>query len=169
MGIAYFAPLVFTLGFYMLTNQLYFGSAMPVSGKIKRWWGTLKYTVYGKPPKNIPEFLEEFFSSSDSVGPWSIVMSPLQDISSWLRGLESGSKIIWGVVFFAFMILLIFALIRNRGFVAAAFWRGNLIPLLRSCQLPLSFVTNGQNVPDDIEPADRRRLTRAMLNLQQQP
>lgn len=46
---------------------------------------------------------------------------------------------------------------------------GNLIPLLRSCRLPLSYVTNGQNVPDDIEPADRRRLTRAMLNLEQQP
>ncbi len=46
---------------------------------------------------------------------------------------------------------------------------GNLLPLLRSCQLPLSYVTNGQNVPDDIEPADRRRLTRTMLNLEQQP
>jgi len=46
---------------------------------------------------------------------------------------------------------------------------GNLIPLLRSCQLPLSYVTNGQNVPDDIEPAERRRLTRAMLSLERQP
>ncbi len=46
---------------------------------------------------------------------------------------------------------------------------GNLIPLLRSCGLPLSYVTNGQNVPDDIEPADRRRLTRTMLSWEQQP
>ncbi len=46
---------------------------------------------------------------------------------------------------------------------------GNLVPLLRSCHLPLSYVTNGQNVPDDIEPADRRRLTRTILDLQQQP
>ncbi len=46
---------------------------------------------------------------------------------------------------------------------------GNVIPLLRSCRLPLSYVTNGQNVPDDIEPADRRRLTRAMLGWEQQP
>ncbi|MHB0955750.1 MAG: flagellar biosynthesis protein FlhF [Pirellulaceae bacterium] len=42
---------------------------------------------------------------------------------------------------------------------------GNLVPLLRSCHLPLSYVTNGQNVPDDIEPADRRRLTRNILGL----
>lgn len=42
---------------------------------------------------------------------------------------------------------------------------GNLIPLLRSCRLPLSYVTNGQNVPDDIEAADRRRLTRGVLGM----
>lgn len=44
---------------------------------------------------------------------------------------------------------------------------GNLIPLARSCRLPLSYLTNGQNVPDDIEAADRRRLTRAMLGVDQ--
>lgn len=43
---------------------------------------------------------------------------------------------------------------------------GNLVPLLRDCQLPLSYVTNGQNVPDDIEPADRRRITRMVLGLE---
>ena len=38
-----------------------------------------------------------------------------------------------------------------------------LVPLLRSCKLPLSYVTNGQNVPDDIEPADSQKLTRLVL------
>lgn len=40
---------------------------------------------------------------------------------------------------------------------------GNLLPLLRSCNLPLSYLTNGQNVPDDIEPADPRKLARMLL------
>lgn len=40
---------------------------------------------------------------------------------------------------------------------------GNLIPLLRSSRLPLSYVTNGQNVPDDIDQADCRKLARAVL------
>jgi flagellar biosynthesis protein FlhF len=43
---------------------------------------------------------------------------------------------------------------------------GNLLPLLRSCKLPLSFLTNGQNVPDDIIPADRRRLARSILGME---
>ncbi len=43
---------------------------------------------------------------------------------------------------------------------------GNLPPLLRSSKLPISYVTNGQNVPDDIEPADSRRIARAVLGME---
>ena len=42
---------------------------------------------------------------------------------------------------------------------------GNLLPLLRGSQLPLSYLTNGQNVPDDIEVAVSRRLAQAVLGL----
>jgi flagellar biosynthesis protein FlhF len=42
---------------------------------------------------------------------------------------------------------------------------GNLLPLVRSSRLPLSYVTNGQNVPDDIQPADSKRLARMMLGM----
>jgi flagellar biosynthesis protein FlhF len=42
---------------------------------------------------------------------------------------------------------------------------GSIIPLLRSCHLPLSYVTHGQNVPDDIAAADSRRLTRSILGI----
>jgi len=42
---------------------------------------------------------------------------------------------------------------------------GNLLPMLRASKLPLSYLTHGQNVPEDIEPAERRRLARAMLGL----
>lgn len=42
---------------------------------------------------------------------------------------------------------------------------GNLLPVLRSSKLPLSYLTNGQNVPDDIETADARRLGRLILGM----
>jgi flagellar biosynthesis protein FlhF len=44
---------------------------------------------------------------------------------------------------------------------------GNLLPLVASCRLPLSYVTNGQNVPDDIAAADSGRLARCVLRLDQ--
>lgn len=42
---------------------------------------------------------------------------------------------------------------------------GHLLPLLRTAGLPLSYVTNGQNVPDDIAPADAGRLARQLVGL----
>ena len=40
---------------------------------------------------------------------------------------------------------------------------GALLPLLRTSRLPLSYVTDGQNVPDDIEVADPVRLAQQIL------
>lgn len=46
---------------------------------------------------------------------------------------------------------------------------GNVFPVLRSSKLPLSYVTNGQNVPDDIETADAHRLARLILAMEPAP
>jgi len=43
---------------------------------------------------------------------------------------------------------------------------GNLLPVLRSGRLPLSYLTNGQNVPDDIIVADDHRLARLSLGME---
>jgi len=43
---------------------------------------------------------------------------------------------------------------------------GHILPVLRSSGLRLSYLTNGQNVPDDIETADSARLARMILEAQ---
>jgi flagellar biosynthesis protein FlhF len=43
---------------------------------------------------------------------------------------------------------------------------GHLVTLLRACRLPVSYLTDGQNVPDDIQTADRRRLAYALLGIE---
>lgn len=43
---------------------------------------------------------------------------------------------------------------------------GHVLPLMRSSRLPMSYVTDGQNVPDDIKPANSRRLARMVLGLE---
>ncbi|MCA9249120.1 MAG: flagellar biosynthesis protein FlhF [Planctomycetales bacterium] len=40
---------------------------------------------------------------------------------------------------------------------------GNLLPVLRESDLPISYLTNGQNVPDDIVVADNASLAQRML------
>lgn len=44
---------------------------------------------------------------------------------------------------------------------------GNLFPLIRNCGLPVSYVTNGQNVPDDFEVAREEQLARWILGEEQ--
>ncbi len=43
---------------------------------------------------------------------------------------------------------------------------GNLLPLLQSSRLPLSYLTNGQNVPDDIETARVDRVASLVLGIE---
>jgi flagellar biosynthesis protein FlhF len=40
---------------------------------------------------------------------------------------------------------------------------GSILPVLRSSNLPISYITSGQNVPEDIASAERRKLARAIL------
>ena len=42
---------------------------------------------------------------------------------------------------------------------------GNVLPLVRRSGLPLSYLTDGQNVPDDIQTADARRLAQMILGV----
>lgn len=42
---------------------------------------------------------------------------------------------------------------------------GSLVPLLEKNPLPLSYLTNGQNVPDDIRLADAEELANAVVNM----
>jgi len=139
LGLAYFTPLVVTLGSYLIVNQIYFDSAMPVSGKVKRWWGTLKYTVYGNPPKDLQDFFDEFFSATGSVGPWAIVMEPLHRFSTWFGNLNLGLKLVFGFAMVALLGLLLLVIYRNRTFFLQTIWRWNLIPLLVGCLVQIAY------------------------------
>ena len=46
-GLVYYGVMGGALAVYMGFNKLFIGSAMPVSGEIKRWWGTFGAKVYG--------------------------------------------------------------------------------------------------------------------------
>ncbi|OQX64972.1 MAG: hypothetical protein B5M51_02085 [Anaerolinea sp. 4484_236] len=55
-GLAYYGIVGGALSLYMLLNRLLFGISSPVSGQIKRWWGSLPGRVYGGPAKRIYTF-----------------------------------------------------------------------------------------------------------------
>ncbi len=56
-GITYYGVVGGALTLYMLYNQIAFGTSSPVSGQVKRWWGSLVNTVYDSPAPDWRSFL----------------------------------------------------------------------------------------------------------------
>jgi flagellar biosynthesis protein FlhF len=42
---------------------------------------------------------------------------------------------------------------------------GHLVSLVRNCTLPVSYLTDGQNVPDDIQVASRSEMAERLLGI----
>lgn len=75
-------PVGITLFAYLGINQLFFGTSTPVSGQIKRWWGTLPNTVYGFPVDNYLVFLTHLITPQVNIGPWALATQILHDIAN---------------------------------------------------------------------------------------
>ncbi|MBE0669523.1 MAG: hypothetical protein IH588_02945 [Anaerolineales bacterium] len=76
-GLTYFGVIGGFLSLYMLFNKFMFGTSSPVSGQIKRWWGTMPYTTYEEPPSNWFSF---FGVGRHTFNAWD----PATDLFSWL-------------------------------------------------------------------------------------
>lgn len=150
LGFSYFTPLVTTLSLYMMMNQLYFGSFLPVSGKVKRWWGTLNFTVYGKPPQNLGDFFNEFFSTQNSIGPWAVIMSPVNNIRVWYQDLSVGTKVWVGILVIILLGLIIYLIFRNLRFVGIVIWRWNLIALMGGCLVQILYYKTSGHVAQKV-------------------
>ncbi len=82
-------PVGLTLAAYLGFNQFYFGTTMPVSGLIKRWWGTLPNTVYGFPVDNFAVYLTHLITPQVNIGPWALATQLPHDIAKIFEALFS--------------------------------------------------------------------------------
>jgi hypothetical protein len=119
---------------YMLVNKLAFGSGSPVSGQIKRWWGTLGPTVYEHPPTNWPGFLGLGFKGAYDT--WQ----PTSNFFHWLavkvRPLYPGADTIderyyMAMAFSAVIVLILF--LANAQKIKNKITNMALIPLMAGC------------------------------------
>ena len=101
-GISFFGVALGGLAVYMLWNKIAFGTSSPVSGQIKRWWGSLSGRVYDGPARSLPAFFGvEYTGESNAWHPFSTL------VGSWAERLYT-----WRIVdFWRYLILLaLFAL-----------------------------------------------------------
>jgi hypothetical protein len=143
-GITYYGILGAALALYMLYNKIAFGTSSPVSGQIKRWWGTLIDTVYESPARNWASFLGISFQASyDAWQPASSVFLWLgKKIYSVYPGANTLDERYYismtAVVIVAFLILFANARRTRRAFTNMA-----LIPLAAGCGIQiLSYTTS---------------------------
>ena len=86
-ALTYFGPILLALFIYWGFNYFSFGTPMPVSGQIKRWWSTLPNTVYGYPKNTLEDFLG--LDPNWDVGPWAYGTSQVKKIMEGITRLFS--------------------------------------------------------------------------------
>jgi hypothetical protein len=119
---SFFSPTVVLLIAYLVFNFQYAGTAMPVSGQIKRWWGTLPNSVYGQTEKTFSGVISELFDPSRVNGPFWMLIKPVVDVANFLKksfGFPQAGNSFTNYFFIAivsgvFLCLLILWIVHNR-------------------------------------------------------
>ena len=139
-ALKYFAIPSLTLSVYMIWNLIYIGTAMPVSGQIKRWWGTM-LTVYGKPATQVLDILG--LTSNPDLSSWSLLALPPFSPFDWLAEYSTITEnAYWRGVFLLSLIyigVIVFLLIKGWPYARKAIDELALPPIFVGM-----FFTNGK-------------------------
>ncbi len=137
-GATYYGILGGLLAAYMLYNKLAFGTSSPVSGQIKRWWGTLIDTVYESPAPDWSSFLG--ISYGWAYDAWQPASSLLLWLAKLIHPLYPGSNTLNERYYISMAVILILALgvlLANARRVRAAASNLALIPLAAGCGIQI--------------------------------
>jgi hypothetical protein len=138
-ALTYFLPLFMGLGAYMLINKSYAGTALPISGTIKRWWGLLPNTVYGTPIKTLTGVVQGLFSPSPNSGPWSLLLQPLDSLAQSMSRLfapflnADPKQVILILVMVILAGVIIWLVRRQSAWAVKTADRFGLLPLFAGC------------------------------------
>jgi hypothetical protein len=134
-GSIYFGILLGSLGGYMLWNKIAFGTFSPVSGQIKRWWGSLSGRVYGGPARNELAFFGlDYAGESNAWHPASTLLG------GWAERLyKTGILDVWRYLILLSLLALIFYLILRLGRQKAktSLAQMSIIPMLAGAWLQI--------------------------------
>lgn len=127
-GFSYFGVAFGLLGAYMLWSKLTFDSFSPVSGQIKRWWGSFPSRVYGGATRSPFDFFGVNFQGEGVA--WVPITDRLGNyISQFSNRTAELTSYYWfaliGASIFFFLLLLL-----NKDKSRAALKRWSLIPLV---------------------------------------
>jgi hypothetical protein len=136
-GISFYGVSFGLLGIYMLWSKFEFGTYSPVSGQIKRWWGSFPTRVYGGPAKNIRAFFSIDYTGDSNawhpvstfLGRWAEQWRQLGIVDTW--------RYILILVLFALLFYGILSLNKRKSKTAIA--QLGVIPLLGGSWLQIFY------------------------------
>lgn len=152
--VAYFLPLTLVVVAYMTWNQIGFGTPTPVSGQVKQWWGTLPNTPYGFPPKRLSNYIGQFVTDDENIGPWAIITGPFYRTAEGLITLTGHEPTTearrialagLGVLSVGFVGWLVW---KNRAWAWKTLQGLGLLPLLAGCLLQIAYYKMGGSVAE---------------------
>lgn len=133
-GTAFYGIIASVMTGYLVWNKIGFGDFMPVSGKIKIWWGNLYDSVYGHRVINSTQLFEELFSPNLNVGPWALLVSKIHKLTAWLLNIfrfstegDTFRLAVWGMMIIITITILLLILLKKKKFFDLIFGLG-LIP-----------------------------------------
>ena len=130
-GFTYFGIVGGALGLYMLFNKVIFGTSTPLSGQVKRWWGSLSGNVYGGSPRDIHTFFGLDLSSDSDFNAWGLAtefISNMRDSLTGWFGYSSKDAAYWQLFIFIIIVIFIILLISRKRTIRASVHFG-LLPL----------------------------------------
>ncbi len=152
-GIAYNGIIIAIMLAYLAWNHFGFGSAMPVSGQVKIWWGTLWGTVYGKRVVNYHQLFAELLSIDANKGPWAMLIAPVYRLAEKLlawRGLEVNEDTAQLATAQLGLILLLLSAVviwLHRKFFFKLVGRMGLIPFMAGLVIQIAYYKKYGSVP----------------------
>lgn len=132
-GSLYYGIVGGSLGIYMACNKVVFGTALPVSGQVKQWWGSFTTSVYGSSAKTLLSFLaldhESEFNAWEPLTGWLNGADSLTNFRpfQWMLALDSQMRLMLYATSLTLIVFLILFLTKK--FVSRPIMLTGLIPL----------------------------------------
>lgn len=128
-GVAYFGVAFGALGIYMVWNRITYGTFSPVSGQIKRWWGSLDGLVYGgRAQTNLTFFGIDYYDDGNVWHPVSTLFGNWAETTPYKFGIVDTWRYL--VILSVFALAFYFILLINRRKAKNAIVEMSIIPLL---------------------------------------
>jgi len=137
-GFTYYGILGGALAIYMLYNKIAFGTSSPVSGQIKRWWGTQIETVYESPASDWSEFFG--ISHQWAYNAWQPASRMFVWLAKFIYSLYPGANTTderYYIVMFVFVFLALIIFFTNARRTLRKFSNMALVPLAVGCGIQI--------------------------------